>query len=44
VDNHAAILFNVSLGFRLSGLNDRLYSNADDEDGKPTAYMHLELR
>ena len=23
---------------------DRMYSNDDDEDGKPTAYMHLELR
>ena len=42
-DNHAAISFYVSLGFRLSGLNDRLYSNADHEDGKPTVYMHLEL-
>ena len=42
-DNHAAVSFYVSLGFRLSGFNDRLYSNADDEDGKPTVYMHLEL-
>ena len=43
-DNHAAISFYISLGFRLSGFNDRLYSNADHEDGKPTVYMHLELR
>ena len=43
-DNHAAISFYVSLGFRVSGFNDRLYSNADHEDGKPTVYMHLELR
>ena len=42
-DNHAAISFYVSLGFRLSGFNDRLYSNADHEDGKPTIYMHYEL-
>jgi len=43
-DNHAAISFYVSLGFRVSGFNDRLYSNADHEDGNPTVYMHLELR
>ena len=42
-DNHAAISFYISLGFRLSGFNDRLYSNADHEDGRPTFYMHLEL-
>jgi len=42
-DNHAAISFYVSLGFRLSGFNDRLYSNADHGDGKPTVYVHLEL-
>jgi ribosomal protein S18 acetylase RimI-like enzyme len=43
-DNHAAISFYISLGFRLSGFNDRMYSNDDDDDGKPTVYMHLELR
>jgi ribosomal protein S18 acetylase RimI-like enzyme len=43
-DNHAAISFYLSLGFRLSGFNDRLYSNADHEDGRTTVYMHLELR
>ena len=42
-DNHAAISFYVSLGFRLSGFNDRMYSNADHEEGKPTLFMHLEL-
>jgi ribosomal-protein-alanine N-acetyltransferase len=42
-DNHAAISFYTSLGFRLSGFNDRLYSNADHERGRPTVYMHLEL-
>ena len=42
-DNHAAISFYTSLGFRISGFNDRLYSNADHEDGRPTLYMHLNL-
>ena len=43
-DNHAAISFYVSLGFRLSGFNDRVYSNADDAEGRTTVFMHLELR
>jgi ribosomal-protein-alanine N-acetyltransferase len=43
-NNHAAISFYVSLGFRLSGFNDRMYSNADHEDGRATVFMHLELR
>jgi len=43
-DNHAAISFYVSLGFRVSGFNDRLYSNADHEEGRTTVYMHLDLR
>jgi ribosomal protein S18 acetylase RimI-like enzyme len=38
-----AIEFYLSMGFRLSGFSDRLYSNADDEDGRPTIYLHLEL-
>ena len=42
-DNHAAISFYVSLGFRVSGFNDRMYSNHDHEAGKPTVYMNLEL-
>jgi ribosomal protein S18 acetylase RimI-like enzyme len=42
-DNHAAISFYVSLGFRVSGFDDRLYSNTDHEEGRPTVYMHLEL-
>ena len=42
-DNADAIEFYLSLGFRLSGFSDRLYSNADDADGRPTIYLHLEL-
>lgn len=42
-DNHAAISFYTALGFRLSGFNDRMHSNADDADGRPTIFMHLEL-
>ena len=42
-DNAAAIEFYLALGFRISGFNDRLYSNADDEPGRQTVYMHLEL-
>jgi len=42
-DNHAAISFYVSLGFRVAGFNDRMYSNSDHEAGKPTILMHLEL-
>jgi GNAT superfamily N-acetyltransferase len=42
-DNHAAISFYVSLGFRVAGFNDRMYSNSGHEDGKQTVFMHLEL-
>ncbi len=42
-DNAAAIEFYLSLGFRISGFNDRRYANDDDEPGKPAIYMHLEL-
>jgi ribosomal protein S18 acetylase RimI-like enzyme len=42
-DNADAIECYLSLGFRLSGFNDRMYSNNDHEDGKPTLFMHLEL-
>jgi ribosomal protein S18 acetylase RimI-like enzyme len=42
-DNHAAISFYVSLGFRVAGFNDRMYSNSDHEAGKPTILMHLGL-
>lgn len=42
-DNEDAIEFYIGRGFRLSGFNDRLYSNADHEDGRPTLYMHLQL-
>ena len=47
VEPHAndapAIEFYLRRGFRLSGFNDRLYSNKDDAPGRPTIYMHLEL-
>ncbi len=42
-DNAEAIDFYLALGFRLSGFNDRLYSNHDHEDGRVTLLMHLEL-
>lgn len=42
-DNHAAISFYLSLGFRVAGFNDRMYSNSDHENGKQTIPMHLEL-
>jgi ribosomal-protein-alanine N-acetyltransferase len=42
-DNHAAIMFYTGMGFRLTGFNDRMYSNTDHEAGRPTMFMHLEL-
>jgi ribosomal protein S18 acetylase RimI-like enzyme len=39
-DNASAIEFYLSLGFRISGFNDRMHSNQDDE--RPTIFMHLE--
>lgn len=42
-DNAEAIEFYLTLGFRLSGFNDRMYSNLDDEPGRTTLYMYLEL-
>ena len=42
-DLEGAKSFYTALGFRLSGFNDRMYSNADHVDGRPTLYMHLEL-
>ncbi|MEO8457237.1 MAG: GNAT family N-acetyltransferase [Chloroflexota bacterium] len=42
-DNAPAIDFYMRTGFRLSGYNDHLYSNADDEPGQQTLYLHLEL-
>ena len=42
-DNAGAIEFYRSLGFRLSGFNDRMYSNADDAPGRTTLFMHLEV-
>lgn len=43
-DNAAAIDFYISLGFRLAGFNDRLYSNRDHEPWRTTLFMHLDLR
>lgn len=42
-DNAPAIEFYLTMGFRISGFNDHLYSNADDEPGQQTLYMHIEL-
>jgi ribosomal protein S18 acetylase RimI-like enzyme len=42
-DNYDAIAFYTKLGFRVSGFNDRMYSNRDHEDGRATVFMHLEL-
>lgn len=42
-DNHAAISFYASQDFRVSGFNDRMYSNSDHQDGRPTIYMYLDL-
>lgn len=42
-DNADAIGFYVSLGFRLSGFNDRMYSSEDDADGRLTLFMYREL-
>ena len=42
-DNAEAIEFYLSLGFRFSGFNDRMYSNRDDEDGRVTLLMYREL-
>ena len=41
-DNAEAIDFYLSLGFRLSGFNDRMYSNRDHEDGRVTLLMYRE--
>jgi ribosomal protein S18 acetylase RimI-like enzyme len=40
-DMAGAVEFYLSLGFRFSGFNDRMYSNQDDEP--PTIFMHLEV-
>ncbi len=41
-DNAPAILFYLSLGFRISGFNDRMYSNDDDAGGRTTLFMYRE--
>ncbi len=42
-DFAGAIDFYLSLGFRVSGLNDRWNTNTDDADGRQTVYMYVEL-
>lgn len=42
-ENGGAIEFYLSLGFRLSGYNDRWHANTDDSLGKQTVYMYLDL-
>jgi ribosomal protein S18 acetylase RimI-like enzyme len=42
-DNAAAIAFYLREGFRISGYNDRMYSNRDDADGCVTIFMYREL-
>jgi ribosomal protein S18 acetylase RimI-like enzyme len=42
-DNAEAIEFYLSLGFRLSGFNDRMYSNRDHEDGRVILIMYRQL-
>ena len=42
-DDAPAIDFYTRRGFRISGFNDRLYSNEDDSPGRQTIYMHKEL-
>ena len=38
-----SIVFYLSLGFRLSGFNDRMYSNRDHEDGRVILLMYREI-
>lgn len=40
-DDATAIEFYLALGFRISGFNDRMYSNHDAE--RPTVFMYLDL-
>jgi ribosomal protein S18 acetylase RimI-like enzyme len=42
-DNDAAIAFYLARGFRISGFNDRMYSNDDDAPGRTTLFMHREI-
>ena len=43
-DGGDTIDFYLSLGFRVSGVNDRWNTNEDDTEGQHTLYMYLELR
>lgn len=42
-ENGDAIAFYLTLGFRLSGYNDRWHANTDDAPGQQTIYMYLDL-
>jgi ribosomal-protein-alanine N-acetyltransferase len=42
-DNAEAIDFYLRMGFRISGFNDRMYSNEDGQSGQAMMYMHLGL-
>ena len=42
-DNADAIEFYLALGFRISGFNDRMYSNQDDTDGRATLFMYRQI-
>ncbi len=42
-DNAPAINFYRALGFRLSGFNDRMYSNDDHAPGRTTLFMYREV-
>ncbi len=43
-DGGDTIDFYLSVGFRVSGLNDRWNTDEDDTEGQQTIYMYLELR
>ncbi len=44
LESAQAIDFYLSVGFRVSGLNDRWNTNEDGANGQQTVYMYLELR
>jgi len=43
-ETREGIEFYLRLGFRVAGINDRWASNRDDEPGRQTVYMYLDLR
>ena len=42
-DNHQAIDFYLHHNFRISGFNDRMYTNDDDLPGRTTLFMHRKI-